>query len=179
MLCQVSQNWSSDLTQFHSKSPKRFFFFCRGWGGGLQNHNKLILKFIHKNKGPSEEVIFISRNQMAHKNMKRCSISLVLKEMQIKTTIRYSTNGIRWEKIKNKTLTMPVFKVWKNKDIQKLLVKIKAGEITLETRLSSKVDWESILPLTPSSQLATEVFKLLGLWTPFTLGLYIPSKATD
>ena len=77
---------------------------------------------------------------MAHKNMKRCSISLVLKEMQIKTTIRYSTNGIRWEKIKNKTLTMPVFKVWKNKDIQKLLVKIKAGEITLETRLSSKVD---------------------------------------
>ena len=35
---------------------------------------------------------------------------------------------------------MPVFKVWKNKDIQKLLVKIKAGEITLETRLSSKVD---------------------------------------
>ena len=74
---------------------------------------------------------------------------------------------------------MPVFKVWKNKDIQKLLVKIKAGEITLETRLSSKVDWESILPLTPSSQLATEVFKLLGLWTPFTLGLYIPSKATE
>ena len=37
---------------------------------------------------------------------------------------------------------MPVFKVWINKDIQKLLVKIKAGEITLETSLalSSKVD---------------------------------------
>lgn len=71
--------------------------------------------------------------------MKRCSISFVLKEMQIKTTVRYPNNGIRWEKIK-KTLTMSVFKVWKNKDIQKLLVKIKAGEITLETRLSSKVD---------------------------------------
>ena len=109
--------------------------------GGLQNHNKPILKFKRKNKGPreSEEVIFISRNQMVHKNMKRCSISFVLKEMQIKTTVRYPNNGIRWEKIK-KTLTMSVFKVWKNKDIQKLLVKIKAGEITLETRLSSKVD---------------------------------------
>lgn len=70
--------------------------------------------------------------------MKRCSISFVLKEMQIKTTVRYPNNGIRWEKIKNKTLS--VFKVWEIKDIQKLLVKIKAGEITLETRLSSKVD---------------------------------------
>ena len=46
------------------------------------------------------------------------------------------------KKTQNKTLTMPVFKVWINKDIQKLLVKIKAGEITLETSLalSSKVD---------------------------------------
>lgn len=46
---------------------------------------------------------------MVHKDMKKCSISLVPKEMQVKTKMRYPYTLIRWANIKKKTTTTTKF----------------------------------------------------------------------
>ena len=43
--------------------------------------------------------------QMANKHMKRCSTSLVIREMQIETIVRYNNKPTRMAKIKNNNNT--------------------------------------------------------------------------
>ena len=63
-----------------------------------------------KNKQPNQKVgrrpkqtFLQSRIDVANKNMKRCSTSLIIREMQIKTTMRYHLTAIRMAIIKKST----------------------------------------------------------------------------
>ena len=73
-------------------------------------HKQLIQLNVRKTKNPIKKWIkdlnrYFSKedNPMANKHMKRCSIPLIIREMQIKTTMRYYLALIRMAFIKKST----------------------------------------------------------------------------
>ena len=63
----------------------------------LNNKNKKIKKWTKEIDG-----FFKDNMQIASRYMKRCSTSLIIREMQIKTTVRYHLTTVRMTIIKKK-----------------------------------------------------------------------------
>ena len=62
--------------------------------------------------------------QMANKYMKRCSTLLIIREMQIKTTIRCHLTLVRMAIIKNSIYNKCCLHVWRKGNVLALLVGI-------------------------------------------------------
>ena len=68
---------------------------------------------------------------MANKHMKRCS-SLIIREMQIKTTVRYHYMPVRMAAIQKSTSKKMLERVWRKGNPLTLLVGMQTSTATME-----------------------------------------------
>jgi hypothetical protein len=72
---------------------------------------------------------------MTEKHLKKCSKSLVIREMEIKTTLRFYLTPIRMVKIKTSGSQHMLERIWRKRNIPTLLMGLQIGTTTLEINL--------------------------------------------
>ena len=80
---------------------------------------------------PKQRTLNRKKSKMTERNLRKCSISFAIREMQIKTTLRFHLISVRMAKIKNMLERM-----WGKENTPPLLVGVQIGTAPLDSNFS-------------------------------------------